>query len=143
MALIAAVVFGIACVALAIGLWLYQQENARLSKQLKETVRVDQHEVADLRDGLNLRHGLFEIIEDALLVLEMPQQRIVLANPSARTLFGKEITGETLIAATRNYELDRLVQQAQVEAERRAQQVLEIDHRQMRARVAPIGGGDE
>lgn len=135
---IVAVVLGSVALGLAFLYWNTRQELAELNTRLNESRQQVQPKSADLEAQIHLRNGLIDLIEVALIVVESPHQRVLLANPTARTLFGKPMVGETLIAATRNLELDRLVASAQTEPDHRAQQVLEIDQRQMRARVAQI-----
>src|SRR5690606_32053529 len=88
-----------------------QRKYLKLQQALDTLQRDEKHENSELHETIELHDGLFNIIEDALLVVDAPQQRILLANPAAKNLFGKDIVGETLIAATRNFELDQLVQE--------------------------------
>src|SRR5690606_28750264 len=82
-----------------------------------------------------LRDGILRAIDDALLVLDT-DQRILVANAAAEALIGPDLVGKTLMAATRQSDLENLIQDAQLVRGEGLERRIEYERLILHARAA-------
>ncbi len=128
--LLVLVVAGLGC-ALGYALW---QQNQALHAQILLAESGQRQADTQRTYAIQIRDHLLEAISDGVLLLDT-QQRVLLMNSAAEALLDGDLTGETLIAATRHYELDTLVQNARPDDQDTNEKQIELNDYQMRARV--------
>ncbi|MFP4320892.1 MAG: sensor histidine kinase [Anaerolineales bacterium] len=120
-----------------VGFYLLYQHTRALREQILYAESAQRQATSQYRQALQLRDSLFNAITDGVLLLD-ENQRIVLMNQAAETLLDGNLTGETLIVATRHYELDTLVQNARLDDQDTNEKQIELNEYMIRARVFPI-----
>jgi two-component system phosphate regulon sensor histidine kinase PhoR len=87
-----------------------------------------------------LRDGLFKAIDDALLVLDAGQ-RILFANPTAESLLGQNLVGETLAQVIPQPDLETLIQDSQIVRGEGMERRIELDKHIFHARAIALSNG--
>jgi two-component system phosphate regulon sensor histidine kinase PhoR len=131
--IIPGIVLAVLVVVLLRLMQLYQTTYAdlRLSQSERRTLQ------DRLQNEIRLRESLLTAIPEGLLVLD-ESQHINIFNAAAESLVGQSLTDKTLIAATRDYELDTLVRQRDEEDD---EVHLHIKNRIIRARITHFETG--
>ena len=101
----------LACVVAVFLAWMLRRTTQRLHAAEQRAGRLAKESLAQENDAVLLRDSLLKGTDDALLVLDS-SQTILYVNPSAETLFGSHLAGETLIGAIRQPALDSLLRDA-------------------------------
>ena len=121
--------------------WLYWrtwQERNDLNIRVAQLERQNQETQAGFDENKRLQTVIMEVLNDSLLIIEGDQQRIIHANLPAKALLGSNVVGETLIAATRSYDLDNLVQETRKQPGDIPEELMELNHRTIRARALAV-----
>ncbi len=108
--------------------WMLRRTTNRLHYAEARVDRLARELSAQGKDAVLLRDSLLKGTDDALLVLDS-SQTILHANPSAETLFGPRLTGETLIGAVRQPALDNLLRDALKVHGESVERRIEFEHR--------------
>lgn len=132
------IVVGVAICAIAI---YYQQKARRLEQKVIVAARDRRAVSTEYQVANQLRDALMGAISDGVLILD-DAQRIRFVNPPAEVFLGDHLIGETLIAATRHYELDTLVQNMSSGAMPTHEKRVELDHYLIRAQVHKVETSD-
>jgi two-component system phosphate regulon sensor histidine kinase PhoR len=119
---------------LLVRLWyrIQGQEEQLIALESQHRELISQLELAN-----KLRDSLMRAVPVALLMVDQEKQ-IVLANPVAELLFGQNLEGQTLIAATRSDVLDELIIQSDAHPKEVLERRVELSNRTVRAILTPI-----
>jgi two-component system phosphate regulon sensor histidine kinase PhoR len=134
------VLYALAAVIIVLLIILVQrqsQDNIRLKSRVHRLQRRVTEAQSQNAAYNALRDGLFVVMDDALLVLD-EDGIILFGNKAAQELFGRTCVGETLMLATRNYELDALAQLAAEKPHELQEKRLTIDSHIVQVRVLNI-----
>lgn len=117
------------------GLWLRIRVECRTLQQEHKA----EHEKlqTQLARAHQLRTGILTAVDDAILVLDA-QQKILYANPTAESLVGQNLTGETLIGALRHPELETLIDDAKILQGDNVERRVEMERRILRAHAIAV-----
>ncbi len=131
------IIAGIAALTAGIlaGLWLRVRVACYALQQQHKFGREELN--TQLAHARQLRAGVLEAVDDAVLVLDA-QQKILFANPAAESLIGQNLTGETLIGALRHPELETLIDDAKRLQGDSVERRVEMEHHILRARAIAV-----
>lgn len=116
-------------------LWKVRKRAQLLERQVQQTEHLRQGMSKQLHETIILRDALLQIVDDALLVMNSKHQ-ILFVNPAAEKLLGDNLVGQTLIRATRQHELESLLQEAREEITEIPEQRIELNGRNIQARAS-------
>lgn len=139
--MMAIVVVVAALIILLLWMWLRQVIEARNEGQLQLGLFEGQLKALrfQIEESVGLTNQLMEAVADPLLVLDT-RQRILMSNPAAEGIWGKHLIGETLIGATRNYDLDMLARESVQNTEEPLDTVISIGNLTFQARAVLVAG---
>lgn len=112
----------------------YRQQHEILHKQLKQLTGDQTTLRQDYENLILLRDGFLETLDDAIIVLDI-QGIIRFANLAANDLFARPLEKQSLMVATRNAELDKLVKSAQTNLDEVQERRFTVGERMVQARV--------
>jgi two-component system phosphate regulon sensor histidine kinase PhoR len=117
--------------------WIWRQERLRGSLQDRLLMlEIQQRTLEEQTTAtLSLRDGLLKATPLGILVVDA-QKRILFANHSSEALFGKGLSGKTLMAALRDPSLDDLVNETNDQAQ---DDIFEYRQQSFKAIVTPLG----
>ena len=132
-------------VLVAGALWLSLRRTRRELQTCSDRLaHLEQAHARHSDRGHALQNALMKGVEDALLILD-GDLSIVEANPSAQRLLGADLTGKTLLEATRQPDLEALVFDARRVGNEVVERRIELEeHRILHARalaLPPTAGG--
>jgi two-component system phosphate regulon sensor histidine kinase PhoR len=130
----------LSAIVVAVLLFRLNQQRQQISKLKSQSYRL--HRLfgdiqAENETYRSMRDGLFVVMQDALLALDAAGT-IIFSNKVADELFQRSCVGETLMVATRDYELDALAQNAAEHPHDLREQRLTINQRILQVRVLNI-----
>jgi two-component system phosphate regulon sensor histidine kinase PhoR len=131
------IVIGLLLVGVALlGGWLARtQKRVRtLEQDLLQTRRTLQALTEQIASAYALRETLLKVVDDPLLVMNS-RHEILFANPAAEKLLGAGLVGQTLIRATRQHELEDLLDEAKTLDNEIPEQLIDIEGQTIRARA--------
>lgn len=114
--------------------WVVRQARARIDALQQAAKHAQAASAEQLEEAARLRDGLFRAVDDVLLVLD-DKQAILHANAAAETMLGNKVVGKTLLEATRQPELEQLMQDAEMVRGEGVERRVEIERHIYHARA--------